>query len=188
MSETKVPTMPRVLVGDIEHVVIGGRKFTNARNAFIAYAVLVLGVSQKSVADSTGVKPSNVSVTIKQAKAITGVLDALTTLDRTGSQSHRIDVAAAIGALIVAPPRAKTTDKATGGTTTDKAIADGASVAVKATAKGKAVPVTREDVIAAISALLMASDPATRANHTAAIQDALNRANRAAAELSKASA
>lgn len=86
------------ITGDVRHAAEQGRKFTDARNALIAYAVLVVELTQSALALETGVDKGDVSRVVKAAKGSPEALAALKSLVRAGkSQPQRITDAALIG-------------------------------------------------------------------------------------------
>ena len=102
MSEVKAV---KSITGDVAFAAAQGRKFTDARNALIAYGVLVLEVSQADMVRETGVDKGDVSRVVKQAKASPDALAALKSLDRMGERDKRINAAAPLGEAFLRRPK-----------------------------------------------------------------------------------
>lgn len=84
-------------IADITTAVSKGRMFTDARNALIVYAVIVEKTTRSAIVAATGVDAGDVSRVVKQANESAEARAAVESLTRTGSESARMEAAAAVG-------------------------------------------------------------------------------------------
>lgn len=91
-------------LADITTTVETGRKMTDARNALVAFAVVIEGIKQTTVVGSTGVDKGDVSRVVKQANSNPEALAALKTMSRKGSPAERIAAAAVVGERFLRRP------------------------------------------------------------------------------------
>lgn len=91
-------------LADITITVETGRNMTDARNALIAYAVIVEGIKQTTVVAATGVDKGDVSRVVKAANANPDALAAIKSLDRTGNPTARLRNAWGVGAQFLRRP------------------------------------------------------------------------------------
>lgn len=159
---------------DVAYAASQGRKFTDARNALIAYGVLVVEVSQADMSRETGVDKGDVSRVVKQAKGNPEAIAALQALNRQGSQSQRIDAAAVIGEAYLRRVKRAAPVK---GEAADGEAAD--SKALKSTPKGLVKGDESDAVweaVAGLYPLALAMDDAGRDRLALVIADALRQA------------
>lgn len=159
----------RLLVTDAIRAGERGRKYTDARNAYVAYGVIALEMAQADLVRETGLDKSDVSRVVKQAKAIDGFMAALAALDRSGKPDARDTAAAALGAQFLRRTR-KTSSKPGEGETTG----EGESNAT--TGKPSTTGETFDIVAAAYDAILNAATDKQREALVAAVTEAMRTA------------
>lgn len=140
-------------ITDIRHAADSARTLVDARNALIAYAVLIERMTQKAVAAETGVDAGDVSRIVKMAKA-PDAADVLGDLVRTGPLAKRMEAAATYGARFLRRQRPATPKGGkSGGTSTKsrKPATDAPATDAPTTAQSP------RDILAALAVLVTAA-------------------------------